>query len=340
MANRVSVALATFNGERFLAEQLQSLANQSRLPDELVVSDDGSTDDTLTILENFSKSAPFTVILLPGEGRLGYGQNFRRAFNRCSSNLIAFCDQDDVWWPDKIAKVERLFDDPAVLLAYHNANVVELQRHYPLYRAAQEDQTFSAIPRAPFKIVCGLVQMFRADLRRFDDLWDHSRDHIHPGRLLAHDQWFFFLAHALGGVHYLDEILVDYRLHDANTSLTGARPNLLQRLGARLGHVGALDLAYADSAESRARILREIVDRDHRPDLGRVAAMYDELGQRYRRRAAVYLRPSLPARASALIGSVAAGDYGRRPTLFDPRSVVRELWSGVIRQQGSRSRKD
>lgn len=98
----VSIAMTTFNGEKYLADQLDSFLTQTRMPDELVVRDDGSTDDTLKILNNFARSAQFTVRILSGGPRLGYVENFLTTAAACRSEYIAFSDQDDVWMPEKI----------------------------------------------------------------------------------------------------------------------------------------------------------------------------------------------------------------------------------------------
>ena len=120
---RVSIALATYNGEPFLMEQLESLAQQTLLPAELVVSDDGSTDKTIEIVREFAAHAPFDVVVLEHGARLNYRLNFRRAAKHCSGDLIAFCDQDDVWVPNKLERMVRVFSDSKVQLAYHNAVV-------------------------------------------------------------------------------------------------------------------------------------------------------------------------------------------------------------------------
>ena len=99
---RISIAMATYNGSKYLREQLDSLAAQTLPPCELVVTDDGSTDDTLGILDRFRRRAPFPVHLHRNEQRLGYRDNFLKAAQLCSGELIAFCDQDDVWMPDKL----------------------------------------------------------------------------------------------------------------------------------------------------------------------------------------------------------------------------------------------
>ncbi|MCW6511076.1 glycosyltransferase [Lichenifustis flavocetrariae] len=121
----ISVALATYNGERFLREQLESLARQSRLPDELVVADDGSTDRTLDIVREFATSAPFKTVLLGIEGRLGYRANFMRCAQHCSGDLIAFCDQDDVWDEDKLDVVSRCFVREDVNFVFHDYRLID-----------------------------------------------------------------------------------------------------------------------------------------------------------------------------------------------------------------------
>lgn len=106
----VSVVMATYNGERFLQEQLDSLTQQTLLPCELVVCDDGSTDGTLEILQNFQSNAPFEVKLWRNPQRLGYTRNFEKALLLCSGDVVFICDQDDAWFPNKIEKVVPNFD--------------------------------------------------------------------------------------------------------------------------------------------------------------------------------------------------------------------------------------
>ena len=98
-AATVSVVMATYNGAAFIDEQLRSLAAQTVLPSELVVSDDGSTDGTLVHVERFAEVAPFPVLVLRNTEPLGYGENFLRAARLATGDCIALCDQDDVWLP-------------------------------------------------------------------------------------------------------------------------------------------------------------------------------------------------------------------------------------------------
>ncbi len=107
----VSVAMATYNGEKYIREQLDSLAAQEHVPAELVVTDDASTDETLAIIDEFSKIVPFPVYIHRNDRRVGYRANFMRAAALCRSELVAFCDQDDIWDPRKIAVCAETFED-------------------------------------------------------------------------------------------------------------------------------------------------------------------------------------------------------------------------------------
>ena len=106
---KISVALATYNGGRFLNDQLQSIAAQDRRPDELVVCDDGSSDETPAMLWKFAATCPFEVRLEMNGRHLGAGGNFSRAVASCRGDVIALCDQDDVWLPAKLARLESAF---------------------------------------------------------------------------------------------------------------------------------------------------------------------------------------------------------------------------------------
>lgn len=102
---RTSVAMATYNGAKYIQEQLDSFVEQTSVPDELVICDDGSTDKTIEILNHFKSSAPFKVHIYRNEKNLGYGQNFGKAMSLCTGDLIFLSDQDDVWFPEKIATI-------------------------------------------------------------------------------------------------------------------------------------------------------------------------------------------------------------------------------------------
>ncbi len=123
---RISVALSTHNGARFLRPQLESIAAQRRLPDELVVRDDGSRDDTAAILTAFAEDAPFPVVLDLASSRLGSTSSFERVLERCTGDVIALCDQDDLWHPEKLEVIADAFArHPDVGLVFHDAALID-----------------------------------------------------------------------------------------------------------------------------------------------------------------------------------------------------------------------
>src|SRR5919199_6162917 len=106
---RVSVAMCTYNGERYLQEQLDSIAAQTCLPDELVVCDDRSSDRTLEIIQIFKSKVSFPVHLHINPENLGTIKNFEKAISLCTGDIIVLSDQDDVWKPHKVETILQAF---------------------------------------------------------------------------------------------------------------------------------------------------------------------------------------------------------------------------------------
>lgn len=115
---RISIGMCTYQGEAHIAEQLASFVGQTRLPDEVVVCDDRSSDATWAILERFAKTAPFDVRLVRNEQNLGSTANCEKALALCTGDILLPSDQDDVWLPGKLAAIERAFE------RHPSANVV------------------------------------------------------------------------------------------------------------------------------------------------------------------------------------------------------------------------
>ena len=122
----ISVAMCTYNGSRFLAEQLESIGRQTKPPFELIICDDGSTDSTPEIVRNFADGAPFPVRFIRNEVKLGSTRNFEQAIRRCSGDAIALCDQDDVWQKDKLEWAARVLEsDPEVGGVFSDALLID-----------------------------------------------------------------------------------------------------------------------------------------------------------------------------------------------------------------------
>src|SRR3984957_10561378 len=213
---KLSIALCTFNGERYLADQLESIAGQTRLPDELVVCDDGSDDQTAALIAEFAERVPFKVSFCVNAERLWATQNFARAFSLCSGDVILPCDQDDVWEPEKLALLEQAFqDDPDLLLAFHDLAVAppdgrvagqtqweRLGFGLRLRADVDEGRAFDLLLR--FNVVTGAAMAFRASVRKTALPIPHG---------FIHDEWLALIASALGKVTCINRRLVCYRQH-------------------------------------------------------------------------------------------------------------------------------
>ena len=216
--HRISVAMCTFNGARFLEPQLDSFPAQTRMPDELVVCDDGSIDDTLAILERFARRAPFPVRIERNATRLGSTKNFEKAIGLCTGDLIATCDQDDVWLPEKLALSEAAIDAaPARGLIFTDSDVVDDELR-SLGHTMWDAIHFGAMARRrvrqgrPFEVllrqwvVTGATMMFRSAYRPcvlpIPDNW-------------VHDGWIAFIIGALTPIGFVERPTLKYRQHSA-----------------------------------------------------------------------------------------------------------------------------
>jgi glycosyltransferase involved in cell wall biosynthesis len=123
---KASVAMCTYNGAKFLQKQLESIANQTIKPSELIVCDDGSTDQTLAILEEFALVTQFPVAIHQNATQLGVVKNFEKAISLCTGDLIFLADQDDIWMPEKIETMSFFFStNPKCLLLFTDALLID-----------------------------------------------------------------------------------------------------------------------------------------------------------------------------------------------------------------------
>src|SRR3954471_22171418 len=117
--------MCTYNGAAFLPEQLESIAAQKRAPDELVVSEDRSTDNTADIVRAFSTRVPFPVRFIVNSANLGSTANFENAISMCSGDIVALADQDDVWYANKLERMEQQFvQSEAIVAAFSDADMI------------------------------------------------------------------------------------------------------------------------------------------------------------------------------------------------------------------------
>lgn len=309
----VSIALATHNGEQYLPAQLDSLAKQTNPPAELVIVDDCSGDRTIEMVSAFAARAPFPVRVTRNEWRLGFRDSFMRAAKLCTSELIAFCDQDDIWGPNKLATIVRCFDDRDVLLAYHNAVLIGPagKRTGRLYPASGGAKTFPPLSRHPWLVIPGFLQVFRRELVDYSSLYGEARDLHWPDLPMPHDRWFVLLASVLGSVVFVAQPLAHYRQHHGNAF--GAYFDRRARFDQIFGAARFLRAASA-AAANRSEILTHLQVKVTGERLERVkkgAAFYDSLRRRLDARAAIYESSSCAGRFSALSELFRGGGYSR-----------------------------
>lgn len=235
-----SVALCTHNGARFIAEQVRSILNQSVPPTQLVLSDDSSTDATVTsareVVSRFQAEHPeyplqFTVLV--NQEPLGVTANFQQAIVQCTGELIALSDQDDVWAPNRLERfAEQFAARPELSVLHSDARLVDESGH-PIGQALSSAIGFSrAEERAIHEgnalkvllrrnVVTGATTVFRRDLvdasTPFPESW-------------LHDEWLAMVAAVIGLVDFLPEQLTDYRQHELN-QIGASTPTAAQLFG-------------------------------------------------------------------------------------------------------------
>jgi len=304
----VSVALAAYNGARFLREQLESIARQTLQPVEIVVADDASTDDTVAVVELFAAGARVPVCLLEAEHRRGPSRNFEHAIRACAGEFIALADQDDVWLPDKLAMLTgALRSHPRAAYAFSNATLIDehgrdlggkplLDRRFArgsIARAFAANRELDLLLKRDF--VYGTTLVFRSSLR----------DLVLPvGGHWSHDSWIVNVCALFGhsGVPVL-ESLVRYRQHPSQASGGTGDP---KRIG------------YAERVAALEELRAALQDRqgEHRLRPDALPRIDDKL--RFLRALRGAERAPLPARARIAAREVVSGRWLR----YSPRTFL------------------
>lgn len=211
--------MCTYNGASYLEEQLASFSRQTRLPDELVVCDDCSQDETVEVIKAFASDAPFPVRIHVNETNLGTLKNFDNAINACQGDLILLSDQDDVWLPEKLRMFEEAFQkDIAVGLVFCDADLVNenleclKRRNWETVRFTDDLQkkflageAFSIL--LYHNVISGCAMGFRAE---YKNLLSPIPENLN---LVLHDHWIGMLLSTVSKIRLLPEPLVKYRQH-------------------------------------------------------------------------------------------------------------------------------
>lgn len=280
---KVSIALATYNGEPYLKEQLESLTQQTILPFELVVCDDGSTDNTVKILREFSERAPFPVRIYENKTNLGFSENFFKTARLCSGEYVAFCDQDDVWLPDKISDAKVAIEDyPEAILILQNAYLCKKDlshdgRVFPNhifsgYHRPQSQYAFWVWP--------GFLQTFRKDLLNESLIENRPKNFTHHNQLIFHDRWTCLIANAVGGFVVLNNPIALYRRHENTVTNANRRINFVEKIN-NSHSVGSHHYIYlSELAKDKANYLRRFINKVNKEqiqDIERAANSFESI---------------------------------------------------------------
>ena len=228
MSNPISVALTTFNGEKYIKEQIDSILNQTLLPDEIIISDDHSTDNTIAIIEAYNN--PIFKIY-QNQSSIGVTENFKKAVGLAQpGNLIALADQDDIWHNNKLEILYHQllpFKDAKIpVIAYSDLTLVdenkiilnesfwnELNHHH--HEHCLETLLFG-------NFITGHSILMNAKMK--DYFLAKPKDFI------LHDVWIAFIANSFGKAIKINKPLALYRQHrnNVNYNLNFKKPSLLQ----------------------------------------------------------------------------------------------------------------
>ena len=215
--NGLSVAICTYNGEHYIVEQLQSILDQTVLPNEIIICDDGSTDSTLNLIQELSDRSPIPMTVYKNERNLGSTKNFEKAIGLCQGEIIFLADQDDVWHINKVEIMTDIFTHhPKVQAVFTNADMMDASGNdlgYTVWKAwgltahkqtrINEGKAFEVLLN--YNVVTGATLAFRSDYQKlmfpFPNLW-------------VHDGWIALLLSAVGEIRCIDQPLIRYRQHD------------------------------------------------------------------------------------------------------------------------------
>lgn len=226
----ISVAMSTYNGEKYVIAQLRSIYEQNIRPDEVVIVDDCSKDHTVSLIRNWIEDkTEICWRIYQNKTNQGYIKNFFKSISLTNGDIIILCDQDDLWEKDKIQEIINVFQNPDVLSYHSEIDIIDqdgtvIRRHaigYTRYNVPYS--TYDFLRRLNY---CGMSSAFRATLK--DDL-----KRIDPEKIPTHDWIIHALASVKGGLYVSNKVTSYRRYHVDNAALIMEKPKrekMAQRL--------------------------------------------------------------------------------------------------------------
>ncbi|MDD5596853.1 MAG: glycosyltransferase family 2 protein [Victivallaceae bacterium] len=229
---RISVAMTTYNGEKYLSRQLESIMNQTIIPSEIVICDDGSTDNTIEIIRQFQGKYPGIIELSVNSERLGSTKNFERAIMKSSGDVIFLSDQDDVWQPEKIAKMFPLLQASSRPIGVFSNSTITDSELNPTGMGHWQNRGFSNNMLAflsgnrneKLSIFLRRVPCAGHDMAFCASLKDILLPF--PDLPECHDTWIGMVLATLNAWAFTSEELTLFRQHKTNVSQSGKKQGL------------------------------------------------------------------------------------------------------------------
>ena len=219
---KISVVLASYNGAEYITEQLQSIDGQSMRPDEIIIVDDASADNTIKLVEIFFYKTDIDCRLIEHKENKGYRETFFDALSYASGDVIFLCDQDDVWHEDKIERMLKVYEDNKAIKALNTSyelidsegnEISEGIRNKRRKKDIRNLYDISLEDVLSYNVAMGCTMAFTKEVK--DILLEHIN--IIKTYNIPHDWIINIIAAALDGLYMLNEALISYRLHGDNT---------------------------------------------------------------------------------------------------------------------------
>ncbi len=236
----ISLVLATYNGEKHIVDQLKSIMNQSLQPDEVIIRDDCSTDKTREVIANFISANGLNWNLLCAETNTGWRDNFYSAIALSTGDIIFLCDQDDIWYPEKIESMVSVIEShPEIMLlasGYHSIYYDKVKK----INLPGESKNDGSIEKVLFDKHClsvtypGCTYCFRKSLR------DEYIKYGSPK--MAHDAQLWCLAVGEDGLHIFNKVLMDQVRHPGAETIKSASFNKDYMVFAAESRIKMLDI--------------------------------------------------------------------------------------------------
>ena len=312
---KISVAIATYNGASYLREQLESISNQRHLPFELVACDDGSTDETIEVLTTYSQTAPFPVRLYRNETNLGYAENFLKAARLCKGEWVAFCDQDDVWLPNKLDDARSAIEkDDRPIMVLQNAYICDehLKHSDRLFPNRLKKGYYAPHSQYGFWVWLGFLQTVRSDIFHLSNSQKLPSNYFPGHQQMSHDKWTCLIANTVGGFQVVDEPAALYRRHPQAATGAYIRKNFATRIMESIPVPGEHYRFLSGVAEETKKYLNEMAHHagvDTKPSFEKSARAFQRISQIQEARAQLYNVASFTARAERFIKIMTIGGY-------------------------------